>query len=75
MIPVAGPEQTRPYTAAFTEHGYAHFHGAYVAAQVQSFRAIHDRVAADWQFANGTEERPDAVGGLLERFPREVFPP
>jgi hypothetical protein len=74
MIPVAGQEQTRPYVAAFTEHGYAHFRGLYSAAQAGAFHALYERAAADWQFAAGAGEPPEAVGGLLERFPREVFP-
>lgn len=74
MIPIASPEQTRTHVAAFTQQGYTHFHGAYTATQVENFRVLYDRAAADWRFANGTPDNPDAVGGLLERFPREVFP-
>ena len=74
MIPVAGKAQTGPYVPAFTEQGYACFRGVYSASQVETFHAIYERAVADWQFAAGTEDPPDAVGGLLERFPREVFP-
>lgn len=75
MIPVAAdPAQVRGHVAAFTEQGYSHFRGVYSTAQVETFHELYERAVADWRFANGTEDHPGAVAGLLERFPREVFP-
>jgi hypothetical protein len=74
MIPVvADPALIRKHVADFTEQGYVHFTGVYTPAQVEKFHELHERAVADWQFANGTDEHPDAVAGLLERFPREIF--
>jgi hypothetical protein len=74
MIPVASKAQAGPHASAFAEQGYAHFRDIYSASQVETFRSIYERAVADWQFAAGAEDPLDAVGGLLERFPREVFP-
>ncbi|MGH3912742.1 MAG: phytanoyl-CoA dioxygenase family protein [Pseudonocardiaceae bacterium] len=75
MIPViTDPAQIREHITAFTEQGYAHFHGAYNAARIGMFHELYERAVADWRFTNGAEDHPGAVAGLLERFPREVFP-
>lgn len=73
MIPIADPAEIREHVATFTEHGFVHFRGVYSTAQVETFHELYERAVADWQFANGTEDHPGAVGGLLERFPREVL--
>jgi len=75
MIPVIEePELIHEHVDTFSEQGFVHCRSVYSPDQVQMFHELHGRAVTDWQFANGTEDRPDAVGGLLERFPREVFP-
>src|SRR5260370_41560345 len=74
MIPVADTIEISQHVADFTAHGYAHFHGVYSSGQVETFHDLYARAVADWQFASGTDEHPGAVSGLLERFPRAVFP-
>jgi len=75
MIPaVADEARTAQYLSAFTDQGYAHFRDLYSPPQVEMFNSLYEHAVADWQFTNGTEEKPDAVAGMLERFPRQVFP-
>jgi hypothetical protein len=74
MIPIADKAQTATYTSAFAEQGYAHVRAVYSTSQVETFHALYERAVADWQFTASTEDRPDAVSELLERYPREVFP-
>jgi Phytanoyl-CoA dioxygenase (PhyH) len=74
MITVARQAAIAPYLASLTDLGYAHFHGIFSPAQVASFNSVYDQAAADWRFATGAEDPPEAVGGLLERFPRLVLP-
>jgi hypothetical protein len=75
MIPVvADPALIRKHVADFIEHGYVLFSGVYTPVQVEMFQELYDRAVTDWQFANGTDEHPGAVAGLLERCPREIFP-
>ncbi|MGH3903593.1 MAG: phytanoyl-CoA dioxygenase family protein [Pseudonocardiaceae bacterium] len=74
MIPVADPAELGEHVAAFTEHGFVHFRSVFSPAQVEIFHQLYERAVADWRFANGTDDHPGAVGGLLERFPREVYP-
>lgn len=71
---VADPALIRKHVADFIEQGYVHFSGIYTPAQVEKFHELYERAVADWQFANGTDEHPGAVAGLLERYPREIFP-
>jgi ectoine hydroxylase-related dioxygenase (phytanoyl-CoA dioxygenase family) len=73
MIPVAKRAETAPYVASLIDHGFVHFQGIYSQAQVATFRSIYEQAAADWRYVNGSESSPDAVGALLERFPRQVL--
>ncbi|WP_024804360.1 phytanoyl-CoA dioxygenase family protein [Nocardia sp. BMG51109] len=74
MIPAASPADVASHVEAFIEQGYRHFQNVYSTEQVAMFHDLYHRAVADWQFSNGTDDDPGAVGGLLERYPREVLP-
>jgi Phytanoyl-CoA dioxygenase (PhyH) len=75
MIDIVEDEfMLRPLMDSFESHGFLHFKGVYTDQQVKSFQELYSRVVADWRYVNGTDVVPDAVGGLLERFPRHVLP-
>jgi len=74
MIETIGDEQTlSPFITSFEDRGFAHFQGVYTADQIEAFHDLHSDVVADWCYVNGSDITPDAVGGLLERFPRRIL--
>ncbi len=76
MIPVIEePELIHEHVDTFSEQGFVHCRSVYSPDQVQMFHELHGRAVTDWQFANGTEDRPDAVGGCLSVFRERCFPP
>jgi len=74
MIETIGDEQMlSPFITSFEDRGFAHFQGVYTADQIEAFHDLHSDVVADWCYVNGSDITPDAVGGLLERFPRRIL--
>lgn len=74
MIPIADPVKTRAHVSAFIEQGYSCFRELHHPVQIETFHSLYERAVDEWRFTNGAEDRTKAVGNLLERFPREVFP-
>ena len=74
MIPVADRTQSKPFLEAFEELGFAHFPGVYDAPQVDTFQHLYADVVSQWRYVTHSEATPDAVSGLLERYPRDILP-
>jgi hypothetical protein len=58
------------HVATFEDQGYLHLRQVFSAEQITEYHHLRDRAVRDWQFTAGRAEVPDAVEGLVERYPR-----
>lgn len=58
---------------AFEHEGYLCLEGVFTAAQVAEFRELRAAAVRDWRYTNGSGETPEAVTGILERYPRPAM--
>jgi ectoine hydroxylase-related dioxygenase (phytanoyl-CoA dioxygenase family) len=71
---VAAPEELTPLIDSFKQDGYVVFEGAYTPEQVARLHELREEIAQEWQYVEGTEAFPDAVGSMLERRPQVILP-
>lgn len=57
----------------FERDGYVHLRAVYPADQIAELHRMRDQAVRDWLFATGTSAVPEAIGDVLERFPRQGF--
>jgi hypothetical protein len=74
MIEVAKGDEIRRAAQDLRNDGYAIFREALDEQRVASLRNLRARAVHDWRYTSGLDSMPDAVGAMLERAPRTIFP-
>jgi len=74
MIEVANGDATEKYIQDLRSDGYAIFRALIERECAASLRRLRAVVVDDWRYMSGLELIPDAVGAMLERAPRIIFP-
>ncbi|MGH3871617.1 MAG: phytanoyl-CoA dioxygenase family protein [Pseudonocardiaceae bacterium] len=74
MIEVAHGDAIERHVQDLRSDGYAIFRGVIEPEWVVSLRRLREVAVNDWRYTSGLELIPDAVGAMLERAPRIIFP-